>query len=197
MANIADVSYRIVGDKKELREIHKVLRYLERRKTPVVKTGWGKMWLGDLVTKLGGNPSDMDCRGRILDFYYVAKEGELGIDYESAWCEKTELREFLEERFPSVTVYYKEEEPLMGCFYIKDPTGRFFPERFFLDYYEDQVYFKSLEECAAYVSGILGIVVAPQISAISDALERASEEDREKYYNLYRFEVEQCSPDGE
>ena len=79
----------------------------------------------------------------------------------------------------------------------KIPSGRFFPERFFLDYYEDQVYFNSIEECAAYVSRILGIVVAPQISAISDALERASEEDREKYYNLYRFEVEQSSPDGE
>ena len=191
MANICDVSYKIVGDKKELRALHRVLQYMERRKTPVVKTGWGKMWLGCMVTKLGGSPADMDCRGVILDFDYDSEDGVLTIDQETAWCEKTELRAFLEERFPSVTVYYKEEEPQMEGFYIKDPTGKYFPERYFLDSYEEQVYFNSIEECAAHVSEIVGYEVEPVYSALFDALDGHSTAHWNEgvYYSLHVFQV--------
>ena len=50
MPNWCDTSYKCVGDLKEVKSLHKVLKYMEKRKTSILKNGFGKMWLGNLVT---------------------------------------------------------------------------------------------------------------------------------------------------
>lgn len=65
---IAHVTAHSVGDPKGVRALHKVLKYIDRRKTTIVRNGFGKWWLGNLVTKLGGKWEDYRCRGEIVDY---------------------------------------------------------------------------------------------------------------------------------
>mgnify|MGYP000420739972 CR=1 FL=1 len=55
MPNWCDCTYKCVGDLKEVRSLYKALKYIDKRKTSIIKNGFGKWWLGNLVVKLGGN----------------------------------------------------------------------------------------------------------------------------------------------
>ena len=70
MPNWCLTEYKCVGDPKEVRALHKVLKYIDRRKTTIVRNGFGKWWLGNLVTKLGGKWEDYCCRGEITGYSF-------------------------------------------------------------------------------------------------------------------------------
>lgn len=55
MPNWCDCTYKCVGVLKEVRSLHKALKYIDKRKTSIIKNSLGKWWLGNLVVKLGGN----------------------------------------------------------------------------------------------------------------------------------------------
>lgn len=68
---------------------------MEKRKTSILKNGFGKMWLGNLVHKLGGNWKELRCRGEITDF---SLDGNvLTINQETAWCEQEGVRQIIEK----------------------------------------------------------------------------------------------------
>ena len=68
MPNWASVTYECVGDLKDIRLLHDALKYIDKRKTTIVPNGFGKWWLGNLVTKLGGNWEQYPCRGDITSY---------------------------------------------------------------------------------------------------------------------------------
>ena len=68
MPNWCYTTYKCVGTPKDIRQLHGVLKYISNRKTTIVQNGFGKFWLGNLVTKLGGNWEDYPCRGEIIDY---------------------------------------------------------------------------------------------------------------------------------
>lgn len=114
MPNWCDTSYKCVGDLKEVKSLHKVLKYMEKRKTSILKNGFGKMWLGNLVHKLGGDWEKSRCRGEITDF---SLDGNvLTINQETAWCEQEGVRQIIEKTFQSIKVYFMEQEPGCGVF---------------------------------------------------------------------------------
>lgn len=93
---IAHVTAHSVGDPKGVRALHKVLKYIDRRKTTIVRNGFGKWWLGNLVTKLGGKWEDYRCRGEIVDY---SLEGDiLIITQMTAWCEQEGVRRIIQEK---------------------------------------------------------------------------------------------------
>lgn len=55
MPNWCNCTYKCVGELKEVKSLHKNLKYIDKRKTSILKNGFGKWWLGNLVTKLGGD----------------------------------------------------------------------------------------------------------------------------------------------
>lgn len=121
MPNWCDTTYKCVGDLKEVKELHRALKYIDKRKTTIVKNGFGKWWLGNLVTKLGGDWEKYRCRGEITDY---AIEGNVVTIYQStAWCEQEGVRECIEKKFPSIKVYYREEEPECEVYNTNDDTG--------------------------------------------------------------------------
>lgn len=190
MPNWAECTYKCVGELKEVRSLHKVLKYIDKRKTSIIKNGFGKWWLGNLVTKLGGDWEKYRCRGEIT--YYELDGNILTICQNTAWCEQEGVREIIEERFPSVKVYYREEEPGCGVFYTNDASGEYFPERYYLDSYDDDSeYFTTIEEAADYVSEIIGKKVRPDKNAIEEALDEYMEEqdDEDVWYSFHEFEV--------
>ena len=86
-----------------------------------------------------------------------------------------------------------EEEPGCGVFYTNDSSGEFFPERYFLDSYEDSEYFETIEEAAKYVSEIVGHKVEASVGAVSKALddyvEEHEEEEPDLFYSFHEFTV--------
>jgi predicted RNase H-like HicB family nuclease len=191
MPNWCDTTYKCVGDPKEVRALHKVLKYIDRRKTTIVRNGFGKWWLGNLVTKLGGKWEDYRCRGEIIDY---SLDGDiLIISQSTAWSEQEGVRRIIQEKFPSIKVYYREEEPGCGVYYTNDTTGNYFPETYFLDSYNEQLYFETIEEAAECVSGIVGCTVEATIDAIQEALEKYVEQKEssgeEVFYSFHEFKV--------
>lgn len=124
MPNWCDTTYKCVGDLKEVRSLYRILKYIDNRKTPIVPNGFGNRWLGNLVTKLGGNWESCRCRGEILDYHI---DGNVLTIYQStAWCEQEGVREIIEKAYPSIKVYYREEEPGAKCIAQTIPVERIF-----------------------------------------------------------------------
>lgn len=189
MPNWCDTSYKCVGDLKEVKSLHKVLKYIDKRKTSILKNGFGKRWLGNLVTKLGGDWEKYRCRGEITD--YSLDGNVLTINQSTAWCEQEGVRQIIEEKFPSIKVYYQEQESGCGVFYTNDSTGDYFPERYFLDTGEDWEYFETIEQVDKFVSEIVGKNVTPTEKDVSQALEDYMEEheDDDMYFSFHKFEI--------
>lgn len=151
---------------------------MEKRKTSILSNGFGKMWLGNLVHKLGGNWKELRCRGEITEF---SLDGNvLTINQETAWCEQEGVRQIIEKTYPSIQVYFMEQEPGCGVFYTNDASGDYFPERYFLDSYEDWEYFETLDEAADFVSKIVGSDVEPSVNAIQNALDAYVENTKKR-----------------
>ena len=191
MPNWCDTSYKCVGDSKEVRKLNSVLKYMEKRKTSILSNGFGKMWLGNLVYKLGGNWEELRCRGEITDF---SLDGNvLTINQQTAWCEQEGVRLIIEQTFPSIKVYYMEQESGCEVFCTNDASGEYFPERYFLDSFEDWEYFETLDEAAKFVSKIIGHEVEPSADAIDKALDNYVEEHEEEnediFYSFHEFKV--------
>ena len=89
-------------------------------------------------------------------------------------------------------VYYREEEPGCGVYHTNDANGKDFPERYYLDSYDnDSEHFTTIEEAAAYVSGIIGKDVKPDKNAVGEALDEYMEEqnDEDVRYSFHEFTV--------
>ena len=105
----------------------------------------------------------------------------------TAWGEEEGVRRIIEEKRPSIKVYFQEEEPECGLF----ATNSFehFPERYLLDSYDEPLYFEDIEEAAKCVSDIVGNPVEPNGEAINRALDDylAEHEDNDTWHSCREF----------
>lgn len=186
MANICDTSYKCIGSKKDLKALYNAIKYNDDLKEPLVKNGFGTLWIGCVITKLGGNWEDYRCRGEIVYYDYDEDNNILTIDQLTAWCEQEGFREFIEERFPSVKVYFLEEEIGYGVYNTNDRDGRFFDERYRLELESETLYLKTIEEVAEILSEETGKDVQPEMKSIINAVEDYNDEHSEddEYINL-------------
>ncbi len=186
MPNWASVTYECVGDPKDIRLLHDALKYIDKRKTTIVPNGFGKWWLGNLVTRLGGNWEEYPCRGDITS-YSLENETTLMIWQNTAWGEQEGVRRIIEEKLSSIKVYFQEEEP--GCELYATNSFTHFPERYLLDSYEEPLYFVDIEEAAKCVADIVGHSVEPSVEAIDQALDDYLEvhEDDDTWYSFHEF----------
>jgi len=186
MPNWASVTYECVGDPNHIRQLHDALKYIDKRKTSILPNGFGKWWLGNLVTKLGGNWEDYPCRGEITS-YSLENDTTLMIYQNTAWGEQEGVRRIIEEKLPSIKVYYQEEEP--GCGLFATNSFEHFPERYLLDNYDEPLYFETIEEAAQCVSDILGHPIEQSVEAIDQALDDylAEHEDNDTWYSFHEF----------
>ena len=145
MPNWCFTTYKCVGDIEEILDLNNKLMELDNMKEPLEPNGFGNLWLGCLVKILGGDAEKVYCRGDITEFSYNEEDDVLTIDTQTAWNEMEEVRFFLKKVYPSLEIYYYEEEPGCEIYQTNDRHGRFFPQRFILDdldgegpeYYED------------------------------------------------------------
>ena len=164
MANWCDTSYRIVGKKEEVYELYSKLQQLENIQEPLVPNDFGVLWLGCLVTVLGGDWNDIHCRGKIIDF--SLDDDVLSIYTETAWGEMDEVRHFIEKVYPALKIYYYEEECGCGIYQTNDKHGHFFSSRYIFDDQDGEgvEYFDKPETLLAFASRAMKL----KLSTIED-----------------------------
>ena len=182
MPNWAYTQYKIKGSEDEVAALYKTIQDLADKEESLLPNGFGKLWLGNLVHALGGDWNDIYCRGHILD--YSLENGILKINTETAWGEMSETRHFIEQKYPSLQIFFQTEECGMCIFQTNDATGEVFPERWLLDYNDGKEnifiweYFKDLPAVIEYLknNGVLTKDVFPSKGAITAALDEIQEE---------------------
>ena len=178
MPNWAYTNYVVKGDTSEVAALHKTIHDLEAREKSYLPNGFGKLWLGNLVSILGGDWEKIYCRGQILD--YSLEDDILSMNVESAWGEMDETRHFLQTVFPSLKIYFQTEEPGMCIFQTNDATGTYFPERCLLDWCDEKKnlylyeYFEDLPAVVAYLKE--NGVITQDVDATKEAITAALEE---------------------
>ena len=189
MANQSDVVYKCIGDPKEVRSLYKIINANDKRKTSRVKNGFGTLWIGNIIDALGEDWEKLRCRGEIIG-YHIEKN-LLTIYQSTAWCEQEGFRECIEKKFPSIKVYYREEEPGCDVYYTNDADRNYFPERYLLNNNDEPLYFNTIEEAAEYVSGIVNQKVEANMTAIKKALDEYEEENKDEdvYFSFHEFQV--------
>lgn len=190
MPNWCETTYKCVGDEEEIKSLHEILQKIDQRKEPKIPNGFGHLWLGELVTELGFNWEELRCRGEITGFELC--EGVLSIWQETAWCEQEGVRQAIEKKYPSVKVYYLEEEPGCEIYCTNDLEGTYFPDNYYLDTYDDPQYFETIEQAAKYVGGLVGHEVKENVGSIKKALddyaEIRQENDENVFYCFHEFQ---------
>lgn len=189
MPNWCSNYWVVCGDKAELTDLYNSIKELENMDKPLVENGFGKLWLGCLVSKLGGNWEKTYCRGEIISYCWSDDNPELlCINMESAWSEPTEFRRFILNHYPGISITFAAEECGMDYYVTNDSEGTTF-ERYYLDASEEPLYFATLEEACRYISELTGIEVKT-VCEINKALERYREglSDDEWIY-FHEFEL--------
>ena len=156
-----------------------------------VKNGFGTLWLGNIIDQLGGNWEEWKCRGEITGFQMEKGDKKLTIYQSTAWCEQEGFRKFIEQKFPSIKVYYLDIEPGCQWYGTNDKTGKYFPERYYLDSYEETEMFNTIKEAAEYVSGIVNQKVDANMTAIEQALDEyeKARKDDDVYFSFHQIQV--------
>ena len=141
-----------------MRDLYDIMKSLEDREETLVPNGFGKTWLGNLVTALGGDWNGIYCRGEWFDLDIDEYGNSISFSIESAWNYPYEVFDFLHEKCPGIDLYFRSEEPGMQIYVTNDVDGIFFPDRYILsnndeiDYYVDG----ELEEFLNDLSEIVG-----------------------------------------
>lgn len=159
MPNWCFTQYAITGERREVRSLYNKMKRLQQRKTPLLPNGFGAAWLGCLVKSLGSDPEAVYCRGHWFNLS-LDEDGTLRFDTEHAWSRPSEVEDLIFEVFPSVSIYYIEEELGMDIFQTNDASGQYFPETVILDDEQDGMEYLTEEDALKRISELKGTPVA-------------------------------------
>lgn len=187
MPNWCYTTYKVDGNKKQVDKLKQTIDELKDMEKPLVKSDFGNLWLGCLVTILGGDWGKQACRGEIID--YDIDDDVLTINMEVAWCEPEGLRDFLKSKLPGINIYVSNEESGWGIYNTNDKEGKYFPERYYIDGYPEENYFETLEDAAKWVSEITGKEVHTE-EEIEDACDEYEDPNNgDAYLSYHKFNI--------
>ena len=191
MPNWCFTSYVVTGDEKEVCDLYEKMRSLEEREESLVENGFGKTWLGNLVTLLGGDWNTIYCRGDWSDLTKDDDNGALRFDTETAWCDADETIAFLQEKYPNLEFYFIAEEPGMGYYATNDTAGEYFPYRYSVLPYDsgEEYQYEEGEEQAFFdeITNLTGCKVN-SFEEVEKAVHEYNEqhEDEEIYVKIFK-----------
>lgn len=189
MPNWCYTSYAIDGKRKEVQSLYSKMNRLEKRKKPLVRNGFGKTWLGCLVTLLGGDWNKIYCRGSWSDLQFDG--GTLRFNTETAWGPMDEVFDFVKTQYPSLNVFYMAEEDGNCVYATNDKEGRYFRDRYKVEANMEIEYFSTLDGLCGYVSKCVGKELKT-MDEVNDAIEKWNNatDDYDAMIYLNEFEVE-------
>ena len=173
MPNWSEVHYKIEGEKEPLKKIKTILEDLSSGELVSEKNDFGNLWLGNLVSALGGDWHEIPCRGCIYDFYML--DGRLNINFDVAWSDSAEFRGFLEETFNNtIRVFFSQREP--GLEIYETNNFNLFPTRYIvlwdMPFYGDEEEYINLQEFEEDTKNRLELSYTPHgLEGITDAMD--------------------------
>ena len=183
MPNWCFTSYVVTGDENEVCDLYEKMRSLEEREESLVENGFGKSWLGNLVTLLGGDWNTIYCRGDWSGLEKDNDNGALRFDTETAWNDPDEVVTFLQGKYPSLEFYFITEEPGMGYYATNDVEGDFFPERYYFSEPDDpEPYNYEEDEFDDFLRDV-GNFVGKELKSIEEAQEAVNEYNMDKEFD--------------
>ena len=191
MPNWCFTSYVVTGEEKEVCDLYEKMLSLEEREESLAENGFGKSWLGNLVTLLGGDWNTIYCRGDWSDLTKDDDNGALRFDTETAWCDADETIAFLQEKYPNLEFYFIAEEPGMGYYATNDTAGEYFPQRYTVLPYDsgEEYQYEEGEEQAFFdeITNLTGCKVN-SFEEVEKAVHEYNEqhEDEEIYVKIFR-----------
>ena len=184
MPNWSNTQYIFEGDKKEITSLHKKLQLLDSMEKSLVDNGFGNMWLGNLVTLLGGKWKSILCRGTI-DYYNLIDERTLELTTQSAWCSASEVWNFVLKQYTSLEYYFFAEEPGNIIYETNDSTGRYFPERYIVGQVDIDTEYHSLEgELLKDISNRTGVHIS-SIEQMKEVLKKWNSESEDEENRIW------------
>ena len=171
MSNPAFMSVFFVGEKREMRSLYGKMWRLQVRKESLIANGFyeEKRWLGNLVTRLGGDWREVYCKGTWSDLRLT--KDYLHFATETAWQPPFELLKLIQKVYPSLQYFFSAEGDDWDAYLTNDEGGRFFTARYVLDMEPDIEYFDTIEEACAHLSAFIGRPVADSWEALCEAAE--------------------------
>lgn len=187
MPNWCNTAYKFMGEANEISDLHKKLKELEEMPEPIVKNGFGKLFLGCVINHFGGDWNKIYCRGEI-DYMELCGENMLQLSTTTAWSDMPKVWDFVCQKYPSIKYYYLAEEP--GCVYFinSDSTGEYFPEKYLIDdCVNGQEYANDDEELFEEMAKLLDVDNIKDFPQLSELLEKYNAEnpDEEIYYHEF------------
>lgn len=191
MSNPAFMSVCIVGDRRQLRSLYQKMLRLQNRKKPLIENGFyhPERWLGNLVSRLGGDYNEVYCRGTWDDL--DLNRERLYFFTESAWNAPFDLLRLIQKVYPGLEIFFSAVGDDWDSYLTNDAERRFFTNRFELDMPPDNDYYDSIEEVAELVGNYIGHHIEPTKEAVYQAIEEWEDEneDLDDYINLKEFEI--------
>ena len=187
MANMASVAYAIEGPQNNLEEIlgaiisgiddvHHWAEWSACR-----KLGFSEEELED--KRLGGELSD---EPEIVD-------GVLKFWAEERWGLQ-DFEEVLRKKFPSIKIYWRVEESGCGVYCTNDKEGKYFPERYWVDTAQDDIYkseyFNDEESMYKWLNEKYGVKSEEEVEAWNASYEDSCADD-ENFIQIHKFKVEE------
>lgn len=191
MPNWCSTSLVIEGDKNEIIDLYGKMRSLEERKESLLPNNFGKTWLGNLVTILGGNWEKIYCRGYWFGLTKDDDDGAIRFCIESAWSEPRETLRFIFDCYKKLNIYYIADEPGNGHYVTNDDSGEFFPERFAIINYDEcgeTEWFEDEDDFLKRVGELLGCEVSSIMNAYF-AVQKDNNHRTESYLELQVYKV--------
>ena len=193
MANCCFAAFVIEGDKKEMDELHSIMKSLNEMDEPRIKNGYGTTWLGCLLDAIGVDWRKAYCRGRYTDLEY---NGNISFNVESDWEPCTDVFDEILKKYPSLSYYYDADIEGEG-YETNDKNGKYFTDRIVLDGcypYNDDYFtesFQNIEDAMKYMNETYGTNIKD--SADFETLDREWRiRNEESYLNVYEYRITNC-----
>ena len=190
MPNWCFSTYQIEGKKEEMEALYNKMKELQEMPETLIDNGFGVKWLGNLVEVLGGDWNSIGCRGTWDDLEYDGYT--VSFTTETAWNPCFETFELVERIYPSLKIYYTAEEEGNDYYITNDREGKYFPERYWVDTAQDDVYqseyFSDEESMYKWLEEKYGVKNEEEVEAWNDDYEETGDDD-ENFINIHKFEI--------
>ena len=186
---MASVAYAIEGPKETLNKIFQAIvtaihtddnRYEEYKACEYLEIP-----IEEGKTRLGGEISEEP------HFDYSQGHSALRFSAEERWGLQ-DFEELLRQRFPGIKVYWVVEESGCEVFCTNDREGKYFPDRYWVDTAQDDVYqseyFRTEEAMYKWLSKKYGVKNREEVDAFNSGYEDSGT-DGENFIYIHEFEI--------
>ena len=188
MANMASVAYAIEGNKESLEKIKDaILKAMPQREH------WDEL---EACINLGFTEDELDNKrlgGEIPDEPDLI-DGVLRFWAEERWGFQ-DFEELLRQRFPDIKVYWVVEESGCEVYATNDKKGKYFPERYWVDTAQDDIYqseyFVTEEAMYKWLNEKYGVKSKEEVEAWNANYEDSGTDD-ENFIYIHEFEVDEA-----